>query len=270
MTAMKFLKGHGTENDFVILPGVPDPEQLAPETVRLLCDRRAGIGADGVLGVVRRQDGFFMDYRNVDGSTAEMCGNGVRVFAHYLVSRGLVERDEPLTVLTRDGEKRVTVHQATATDATVSVEMGTPEVLGVSTCEIDGQKFAGLAVSVGNPHLACVIPGMDAAELAGLRVGATPKFDEAFFPHGVNVEIATELAADGVAMRVHERGAGETRSCGTGTVATAVAALADAGKEDGTVEVTVPGGKVEVTLQDGRATLTGPSKIVAEGSFLVG
>ena len=265
MNSINFAKGHGTENDFLILPGPFDP---TPAQVRALCDRRAGLGADGVLRVDRRDGRWFMDYRNADGSIAEMCGNGVRVFAHWLRSRGLVDEDQ-FVVGTRAGERQVRVEGCTATHATVSVDMGPAEVTGVSTAELESLRVAGLGVDMGNPHLACVLPGLDAAGLAELRLGE-PDFDRGFFPNGVNVEILTPLLDGHVHMRVHERGVGETRSCGTGTVAAARAALADAGLAEGTVTVHVPGGEVVVEIGEGSSTLTGPSRIIATGEVELG
>lgn len=204
-----------------------------------------------------------MDYRNADGSVAEMCGNGTRVFAHWVRSRGLVDKDT-FTVGTRAGAKRVTVHSFTETDAEVSVEMGPATVLGVSTASMAGEKFAGLGVDIGNPHLAAVIPGLSAEALAQ-RTLEQPLIDTEFFPAGVNVEIVTPLESGTVHMRVFERGVGETRSCGTGTVAAARAALADASQATGTVRVIVPGGEVTVEITEDGSTLTGPSRIVATG-----
>src|ERR1051325_3811085 len=134
---MRFVKGHGTENDFVIVPD-PDGElEITPERVALICDRRAGIGADGLLRVVRAKaaggDGaeWFMDYRNSDGSVAEMCGNGVRVFARYLVESGLAEPGEwPLA--TRSGPRLVTVGR----EGDVRVDMGPPKVLGRGAAQV--------------------------------------------------------------------------------------------------------------------------------------
>ncbi|BAU96276.1 diaminopimelate epimerase [Corynebacterium suranareeae] len=267
-----FAKGHATENDFIIIPDEQAQIDLTPEQVVQLCDRRAGIGADGILRVVKAAaiedstvdpDLWFMDYRNADGSLAEMCGNGVRLFAHWLYSRGLVDA-KSFDIGTRAGERHVDILEADQHAAEVRVDMGTPEVTGLSTCDIDGQVFAGLGVDMGNPHLACVVPGLSAASLAEMELRA-PAFDQDFFPHGVNVEIVTELEEDSVSMRVWERGVGETRSCGTGTVAAACAALADAGLGEGTVRVKVPGGEVEVQIFDDGSTLTGPSKIIALG-----
>ncbi|MDY5785985.1 diaminopimelate epimerase [Corynebacterium sp.] len=258
-----FLKGHGTENDFVIIPDPDDKLDLSPATVAALCDRRAGIGGDGLLRVVRRDGRWFMDYRNADGSIAEMCGNGVRVFAHVLRAEGFIDQDE-FEVSTRAGDKQVAVLDHSGSAAVVRVDMGEVEVTGVSTARMGDFDFAGLGVDVGNPHLAAVIPGLSADALSDLEL-CQPAFDHEFFPEGVNVEVLTELERGDVYMRVWERGVGETRSCGTGTVAAARAALADAGIENGTVKVHVPGGAVRVDINAGQAVMTGPSRIVARG-----
>lgn len=280
-STLAFSKGHGTENDFVIIDDHDASLDLTAETVARLCDRRAGIGGDGLLRVVRAgallaagevtelADGisptdWFMDYRNADGSIAEMCGNGTRVFAHYVRSRGLIDTDT-FTVGTRAGAKPVTVHSFTDLEAEVSVQMGPAEVMGVSTATIGTMPVAGVGVDMGNPHLACVIPGWTKNDVDELNLVA-PVFDEAFFPEGVNVEVLTPIEGGQVHMRVFERGVGETRSCGTGTVASARAALGDTGQADGTVVVNVPGGSVTVIIDGDNSTLTGPSKIVASGT----
>lgn len=282
MTAVDFLKGHGTENDFVILPDPGVDIDLTPELVAALCDRRAGIGGDGVLRAARagelldagvldalpagvaRED-WFMDYRNSDGSIAEMCGNGVRVFAHFLAANALVAGDE-FTVGSRAGAKPVRVHHADPETAEVSVAIGVPRVFGSSSAGVDGRDLAGIAVDVGNPHLACIVPGLTEQDLLALDVASAPTFDHGLFPHGTNVEVVTPLADGAVHMRVHERGSGETRSCGTGTVAAAVAALRAAGLETGAVDVHVPGGVVTVTVEADGAVLRGPSRLVASGT----
>ncbi|AWB84175.1 diaminopimelate epimerase [Corynebacterium liangguodongii] len=261
---IEFLKAHGTENDFVVIVDPEDSLSLSEAQVAALCDRRAGIGGDGLLRVVERDGRWFMDYRNADGSIAEMCGNGVRVFAHVLVAEGLVTERE-FDVDTRAGLKHIEVLEADSFGARVRVGMGSVEVTGVSTARMGSFAFAGLGVDVGNPHLAAVVPGLSAEELSSMRF-EQPAFDHDFFPDGVNVEVLTELAEGQVHMRVWERGVGETRSCGTGTVAAARAALADAGIENGTVTVNVPGGAIEVELADGEALMTGPSRIVARGT----
>ncbi len=280
---MIFAKGHGTQNDFVLLPDLDADLALTGARVAAVCDRRRGLGADGVLrittagaavtaGVLERlPDGvgpndWYMDYRNADGSTAQMCGNGVRVFAHYLRASGLESRDE-FVVGSLAGARLVTLHRVGKTDADVTVDMGKASRFGAGEAVVGGRRFTGLAVDVGNPHLACVDPGLSTEELAALDVAAPVQFDRAQFPDGVNVEVLTAPVGGVVQMRVHERGVGETRSCGTGTVAAAFAALADAGADTGTLTVRVPGGDVVVTITDATSYLRGPSVLVAHGEI---
>lgn len=280
---MIFAKGHGTENDFVVLPDAEAALDLAAARVAALCDRRRGLGADGVLRVTtagaalaagvldRLPDGvaasdWYMDYRNADGSIAQMCGNGIRVFAHYLRASGMESRDE-FVIGSPAGPRPITVHHAGATQADISVDMGKANALGPGSAVVGGRRFSGLAVDVGNPHLACVDPDLTAEELAGLDVAAPVSFDRAQFPEGVNIEVLTAPADGAVRMRVHERGVGETRSCGTGTVAATVAALAAAGADTGTLTVRVPGGDVVVTITDATSYLRGPSVLVARGEI---
>ncbi len=280
---MDFAKGHGTQNDFVVLPDLDAALALTPAAVAALCDRRRGLGADGVLRVTTAgaalaagvfsagalpegvgPDDWYMDYRNADGSIAQMCGNGVRVFAHYLRASGLEGRDE-FVVGSLAGPRPVTVHSVDALNAEVTVEMGKANQFGVGRAVVGGREFTGLAVDVGNPHLACVDPTLSAADLAALDVGSPVSFDARQFPEGVNIEVITAPVADAVSMRVHERGVGETRSCGTGTVAAAVAALRHRGTGDGTLTVRIPGGEVTVTVTDTSSYLRGPSVLVANG-----
>jgi diaminopimelate epimerase len=278
-----FAKGHGTQNDFVLLPDIDARVALSPSRVAALCDRRRGLGADGVLrvttagaaataGVLDRlpdgvsADDWYMDYRNADGSTAQMCGNGVRVFAHYLRASGLETRDE-FVVGSLAGPRPVIVHHVDHTNADVAVDMGKANRVGAGEALVGGRRFRGIAVDVGNPHLACVDPELTVDELAALDVAAPVSFDRAQFPDGVNVEVLTAPAGGVVCMRVHERGVGETRSCGTGTVAAAVAALASTGAETGTLTVRVPGGDVLVTVTEATSYLRGPSVLVARGEL---
>jgi diaminopimelate epimerase len=196
-----------------------------------------------------------MDYRNADGSVAEMCGNGIRVFARYLVRHGLAHGPE-FTVATRSGPRLVRM----CADGGVTVDMGPVAVLGPGSAVIAGQPYLGLRVSVGNPHLACLVDG----PLAPFDLSRPPGLDPGQFPEGGNVELVRMTGPASVAMRVHERGSGETRSCGTGAVAAAAAA---AKGSDGIWDVRVPGGDLKVTLEAGRAWLTGPAVIVAEGEL---
>ncbi len=280
---MKFAKGHGTENDFVLLPDLTAAIDLTPAAVAALCDRRRGLGSDGLLrvtiagaardaGVLEElpegvsADDWFMDYRNGDGSPAQMCGNGVRVFAHYLWAHGL-ERRRQFVVGSLAGPRPVELHDAGALRADVTVEMGKASQFGSGSAVVGGRRFAGVAVDVGNPHLACVDAALTDADLAALDVAAPVSFDASQFPEGVNVEVLTAPVDGAVTMRVHERGVGETRSCGTGTVAAAFAALQHDGRTTGTLRVRVPGGEVAVTITDAASYLRGPSVLVADGEL---
>jgi diaminopimelate epimerase len=280
---VKFAKGHGTQNDFVLLPDLDAGLRLTPAVVAALCDRRRGLGADGLLRVTtagaalaagvfeRVPEGvdpgdWYMDYRNADGSLAQMCGNGVRVFAHYLRATGLESRDE-FTVASLAGPRPVVCHHVDRFRAEVTVEMGKTNQLGAGSAVVGGRRFTGLRVDVGNPHLACVAADLTTADLAALDVAAPVQFDYAQFPDGVNIEVLTAPAESAVTMRVHERGVGETRSCGTGTVAAAVAALHHQGAQTGTLDVHVPGGTVSVTVTETNSFLRGPSELVAIGEL---
>jgi diaminopimelate epimerase len=255
----RFLKGHGTENDFVLLP---DPDgtvhgDLSDERVRALCDRRAGIGGDGVLRAVRDGERWFMDYRNSDGSLSEMCGNGIRVFARYLIDHE--GASTPLEIDTRDGIKTITL-----SGDDVTVDMGSPEVFATTKVSVDGISHEALHVSMGNPHAVAFVGSLDEAG----SLLEEPGFDHAVYPDGVNVEFVVRRSAHHVAMRVHERGSGETRSCGTGACAVMVAAaLADEAPRGTAYRVDVPGGSLEIAwTEDDRILMTGPALLVAEGT----
>ncbi|MEV7116538.1 diaminopimelate epimerase [Streptomyces anulatus] len=271
-----FLKGHGTENDFVIVPD-PDNALLLPAAVvARLCDRRAGIGGDGLLHVVRSAAHpeardmadaaeWFMDYRNADGSIAEMCGNGVRVFAHYLQRAGLVE-EGGLTVATRGGPKRV--HLAKNGDITVSMGRALlPEES--ATVSVGDRSWPARNVNMGNPHAVAFVDDLDHA---GDLYTAPPVSPGTVYPDGVNVEFVVDRGPRHVGMRVHERGSGETRSCGTGACAVAVATARRDGADPArtglpaTYRVDLPGGTLVITEHpDGAIDMTGPAVIVAEG-----
>jgi len=276
-----FLKGHGTENDFVIIPDPDGRLDLSASAVARLCDRRAGIGADGVLRVVRSaahpqaramadEAEWFMDYRNSDGSIAEMCGNGVRVFARYLQRAGLVEAGDT-AVATRAGISRVHIAKPTeGADGDITVAMGRarlPE--GDVTVAVGDRSWPARNVNMGNPHAVAFVA--DLAD-AGDLYTAPDVSPAAAYPEGTNIEFVVDRGPRHVAMRVHERGSGETRSCGTGTCAVMVAAA----RRDGvapavtgtpvTYTVDVPGGRLVISESpDGAIEMTGPAVIVAEG-----
>ncbi|WP_371775805.1 diaminopimelate epimerase [Streptomyces sp. NBC_01438] len=273
-----FLKGHGTENDFVIVPDPDNALDLPASVVAGLCDRRAGIGGDGLLHVVRSaahpearamadEAEWFMDYRNGDGSIAEMCGNGVRVFARYLQRSGSVEAGD-LAVATRGGVKNV--HLAKDGDITVSMGRAQLPADGV-TVTVAGRSWDARNVNMGNPHAVAFVE--DLAHAGDLF--SEPSFGPApVYPDGVNIEFVVDRGPRHVAMRVHERGSGETRSCGTGACAVAVAAARRDAADPAltgipvTYTVDLPGGTLVITEHpDGGIEMTGPAVIVAEGKI---
>ncbi|GHH96098.1 diaminopimelate epimerase [Streptomyces capillispiralis] len=288
-TRIAFLKGHGTENDFVI---VPDPENaidLPPAAVAALCDRRAGIGGDGLLHVVRSaahpeardmagEAEWFMDYRNGDGSIAEMCGNGVRVFARYLQHAGHVAEGD-IAVATRGGVKTVHIAKEASDGGTaggdITVGMGKAVFpAGDVTVSVGERSWPARNVNMGNPHAVAFV---DDLAHAGDLYTAPPFSPAAAYPDGVNVEFVVDRGPRHVALRVHERGAGETRSCGTGACAVAVATARRDGADPAatgtpvTYTVDVPGGTLVITERpDGEIEMTGPAVIVAEGVIEAG
>jgi len=266
---LRVVKGHGTENDFVVVPDLDGRLDLTPALVRALCDRRAGVGGDGVLRVVPTaavpavaglapEAQWFMDYVNGDGSAAEMCGNGIRVYARYLVEAGLVPPG-PMRLATRDGVKSVEVEP----EGWVTVDMGAPQwpTDGASSVSVsaEGRTWTGSAVSMGNPHVVVMVDDLTEAGSLLQAPELRPKPEA-----GANVEFVVRRSAASVAMRVHERGVGETRSCGTG--ACAVIAVLTRGEPAGaSYEVDVPGGRVQVLpAADGSLLLRGPAVLVAE------
>ncbi|WP_323961324.1 diaminopimelate epimerase [Arthrobacter sp. JZ12] len=298
LSGIAFSKGHGTGNDFILVADPDGSIELSAADVAVACDRHRGIGADGFIRAVPSsmlpegrallqgspEAQWFMDYRNADGSVSEMCGNGVRVFVHFLISRGLIalEPGAAVAVGTRGGVKIV----ERSADG-YSVDMGPwafiyPEAAqgrGTdSLVEADGLEVArpALSVSMGNPHT--VVALAEFSELRATRLIDAPRV-EPVPPHGTNVEFVVPhdpLMRDGigeVSMRVHERGVGETLSCGTGACAAAAATRFWAGKDAPAVwNVTVPGGTVGVRFHPGQdgvehVHLSGPAVLVASGTF---
>jgi diaminopimelate epimerase len=315
---VSFVKGHGTQNDFVLLFDDDSRLEMHPETIATLADRRAGLGADGIIRIVRSAASgipgadeqavagaeWFMDYYNHDGSLSEMCGNGVRVFAHTLVTSGRVPADaRDILVGTRDGIKtvRTTLNPAlgvqtgddvvaagtsgpgSSTDAWYTIDMGEWSLDPASSVLVTtgGIEVArpGLRVSTGNPHT--VVALAETAELEAAELRDAPVLDPVP-AQGANVEyIVMEPARSDVAggegalrMRVFERGVGETRSCGTGACAAAIAAHHWAGEKSPLQwRVDVPGGQLRIEIDpnhegtSGRVSLAGPAVLVASGTI---
>lgn len=284
-----FTKGHGTGNDFVIIDDVDGELDLTPSQVQALCDRNFGVGGDGVLRVVRSsaiEEGaaalaeepdaeWFMDYRNADGTAAQMCGNGVRVFVHYLLRSGLatLEAGSTLPIGTRAG-----VRDVMRSETGYQVDLGRWRLAGGEPlARAAGLSVArpGLGIDVGNPHVVVALASDE--ELDGLDLNPTPLLDPVP-TEGANVEFVVPgepLVRDGVGhvrMRVHERGVGETLSCGTGAVAAALAVRHWAGKRaPNQWRVEVPGGVLGVRMfpaEDGEHVgLSGPAQLVYRGEI---
>lgn len=251
--------GHGTENDFVVIFDPSEQIHLTAEIVARICNRSAGIGADGVIRITRPEGKWFMDYRNADGSLAEMCGNGIRVMARYLVTRG--HQSEGLfPINTRDGAKFLRVPM----DGDISVNMGQVSDEGdIVTVLVNGSSYSARHISIGNPHAVAFLEDLDSLGSLDLPPVVEPA---SVYPEGVNVEFVEIQSPDTLIMRVHERGSGETRSCGTGTCAVALAAsIHTRGQLPARWIIKPPGGTLIVDI-DGHsnATLTGPALLLAD------
>ena len=286
-----FVKLHGAGNDFVFVEDLDDQLDLSEEQVSLLCDRHFGIGADGVIIVKPPADpsnSGFMDYRNSDGSIAQMCGNGVRCFAKYLVDYGVVADKAPLlNVETRAGVK--VISYTTDGDGklvTATVDMGAPilnpqqvpTTLAFNAMSESGEAFvkdaevespfgtfAFTCVSMGNPHAVTFVDDCDSMDIDG--VGAFFESCE-LFPEKTNVEFAT-VCDDGIHMRVYERGCGETLACGTGACATNVAAYLT-GRAGAENDLVLRGGTLHIAYTPGGTVLmTGPAEESFRGSVVI-
>ncbi|BEJ11247.1 hypothetical protein CspHIS471_0106690 [Cutaneotrichosporon sp. HIS471] len=277
---LHLTKVQATGNDFLLLSDPEGLPLLQPHQIAALCDRRFGIGADGVIRVIRsrhipegaanlEQDPtaeWFMDYVNADGSIAEMCGNGVRAFVRYLIYSGLnpLRVGERIAVGTRAGLRWVE-----RLEEGFRIDMGNWKITGHHLVKADGITIkTGLGINLGNPH---IVVSLNANELDALQLGNTPILDPPAI-NGANIEfVVTESIEVGrIRMRVSERGVGETLSCGTGSVAAALAAREWAGGAPHAWEVCIPGGRVQVAMtggEDERVTLTGPAEVVFDGEF---
>lgn len=242
---IQFTKMQGLGNDFIVVDG---PVSFTTEEIAGLCDRRFGIGADGVLAVTRL-DPVRMEYWNADGSSAEMCGNGLRCVARYVYDRGWVA-DRNFAVQTPIG-----VRGARVLDDVIEVELGRVRMGTRRT--IDGISFQ--VVDVGNPHAVVFVDDPQRADVAGVGEGIQSRFES-----GTNVEFA-RVTNGVITMRIWERGVGETLACGTGMAAVVAAAQAD-GLGSGPVEVDVPGGRATLEVREGVAWIKGPADYSFRGS----
>jgi diaminopimelate epimerase len=263
---IEFLKAHGIGNDFVVIPDLDGEIEISPDAVRRLCDRRFGIGADAVIRIARRNGKFFMDYRNNDGSVAEMCGNGTRVVGKWLGDRGYAEDSVDLD--TRDGIKALRLHRgADGLVETVVANMGPPTFpeLVTEKIVIGTQSFEISRVSMGNPHAVMFVDDVDKVPLD--VVGPLIQSDSATFPEGVNVEVA-DVQPDGlINERTYERGVGETLACGTAASAVAVAGQRR-GLSGERVQMQLRGGRLLLEWKPGESVfMTGPAVESFRGTF---
>jgi len=281
---LAFVKMHGLGNDFVVMEDLAEELDLSAEAVEWFCDRNFGIGGDGLILVrpaTTPDAEFFMLYYNSDGSTAEMCGNGIRCFAKYLVDHELIPADQAsVRVETLGGIKPIDLTRAyDGTLYLATVDMGVPGLLPEQIptalgCEAPGDPvvdclletemgaFQVTCVSMGNPH--CIIWVDDAEEAPVHEVGPVIETHPAF-PNKTNVEFAQLMDDGSIRLRVWERGVGETLACGTGACATAVAgALTMRTGREATIEL--PGGELEIRwAEDGHVYMTGPAEEVFSG-----
>jgi len=281
MPTLRFTKGHGTGNDFVLFADPDGQVELTDAQVAAICDRHFGVGADGILRAVRTEavagapeDAavWFMDYRNADGSIAEMCGNGIRVFTAFLLAEGLAELadGDSLAIATRSG-----VHEVSRSADGFEAELGAWRLDGtqplVRARELPVAR-PGLGVDVGNPHVVVALASVEELERADLSYIPILEPEP---EHGANVEFvvpAEPLVTGGVGrirMRVHERGSGETLSCGTGAAAAAIAIRDYAGGAPDRWIVDVPGGSVGVRVEGDQVLLSGPAELVFTGELTV-
>jgi diaminopimelate epimerase len=284
---LRFTKGQGTGNDFVLFADPEGDTELTPAQIAAVCDRRFGVGADGLIRAVRSRNleagasalaesadaAWFMDYWNADGSVSEMCGNGIRVYTSYLLDQGFIELPPGgrVAIGTRAGVRTVTrSSDGFQADLGVWRLSGDDSLVRAKSLPV---ARPGLGIDVGNPHV--VVALADDDELAGLDLGYAPIL-EPELAAGANVEFvvpADPLVEDGIGrirMRVHERGSGETLSCGTGAVAAALAVRHWAGSgapDDWRVQV--PGGVLGVRMFDAddgeHVALSGPAELVFDG-----
>jgi diaminopimelate epimerase len=261
---MRASYGHGTHNDFILLLDENDEINLSDEFIERVCNRQSGIGADGLIRIVRQNNNdkpeWFMDYRNQDGSIAQMCGNGIRVMARYLVENNL-QPAGIFSINTRAGKKFLAVPDS----GDISVNMGPVRLIDQGFSVIsNGITFDnGIEIDVGNPHAVVQVEKLSVID--DLRTA--PKIEPHFqFPEGVNVEFMEIVSDEEINMRVYERGVGETQSCGTGTCAVALAATVSRGEKlPRTWFINPPGGRLKVEIdRDSNAILTGPAVILEE------
>lgn len=275
-SGVPYRKGHGTGNEFILVNGLDgyfaDPKSLTPEIAQKICNRESGLGADGILRVAKASEldvddaQYFMDYTNADGSKSATCGNGLRVFARYLVEAGLESRGQ-FTIATRAGTVTVAISETDSDFTNIAVTMGRVS-LGPMDVSVHTETGSWPAVGIAgmNNHAISVVE--DIADAGSLDEIPTA-LPAGTYPDGVNFEFIQTKSPTHIAMRTHERGVGETLSCGSGSCAAAyVHATSNHLNDPWTVQVDVLGGTVYVDSDtDGILTLRGPAVFVSEGTI---
>ncbi|MFM1826436.1 MAG: hypothetical protein RLZZ37_1071 [Actinomycetota bacterium] len=255
---IKYTKGNGTKNDFVIIEDLNDQLEITASQVKEICDRNSGIGADGILRVVKNGSRYFMDYRNADGSIAEMCGNGARVFGLYLKDRSLVTK-ENFVISTRAGD--VEIHVMNPNE--ISVTMNGANIRN-NPVEItnNSKTYKAIGVDAPNPHAVVFVEDLN--EIGELKIApiSSPK-DE--FIEGVNVEFVKKVSDNHVQMRVFERGSGETLSCGTGACAVAAVLRKLSNNYENLFQIDVRGGTLFIKFIEDKIVMTGPAVLENTG-----
>ena len=249
---MDFVKAEGLGNDFIIFT---EAFRASPERIARLCERKTGVGADGILEVAARDSSnVAMRYWNADGGAAEMCGNGLRCVALVAVEDGLVT-GPTLTVHSAVGEHPATVLPG----GIVRAFVGTPHAFRTETLSVAGHTVR--PVGVGNPHAVLFVDDVSVADVEG--IGTTIEHDP-IFPEGTNVEFVQMGDGNRIVVRVWERGVGETLASGTGATAAAFAARS-VGELSDAVTVDLPGGELLIEFDDAGAWMTGPASVVYRG-----
>jgi len=261
---LRFSKYQGLGNDFVLVRASELAESTTkkasdlPELARNVCDRRFGIGADGLLIISIEPTGpARMVVYNSDGSRPEMCGNGLRCVAQFLVDTDHTT-DSQFAVMTDAGSKTVHVNEGH-----VTVEMGAIESKGSQTIALDGHQFTGMCLDAGNPHFVLFGNWKDhEPEIYGSQLSV-----HSAFPEGANISFASLVGPNEIELRVWERGCGLTMACGTGACATAVASWIGGHAPEGLVKIRLPGGMLKIAGNPGQVSMTGPAEKTFEGAW---
>ncbi len=259
-----YVKSHGLGNDYIVIDPAKVPFAVTPEAVRLICDRHLGVGSDGIL-LLSPGDGadFGLRIFNPDGSEAETSGNGVRIFAKFLRDHGYTDRDH-FTLHTTGGRVTCALEHDGGRVAQITVDMGRARFDALDAIEVDGRRIEVTSVSMGNPHCVVLVPDLTKVDVHALG----PKIERhAAFPKRTNVQFAQVVSRDDVRILIWERGAGHTLASGSSSCAV-VAACHRRGLVDRDVTVSMPGGKLGITIaDDGELHMRGPAEEICTGDL---